>query len=429
MVEEFSRRNLMKLHEVENGEERAILVTVDMDNTGERSLDELERLAYTAGAIVIHRIIQRKQTIDSGTYVGRGKAKEIKYAAKELDADLIIFDDELSAAQIKNLEDIIGVRVIDRTALILDIFAKRANSKEGKLQVELAQLRYRLPRLTGMGLTLSRLGGGIGTRGPGETKLETDRRHIRQRIFEIEKELKTVKMRRDSLRERRKKIGYPTVALVGYTNAGKSTLMNLLTNSNILVEDKLFATLDPTSRKVVLKNGQEIILIDTVGFINKLPHDLVEAFKSTLEEVIFADLLLHVVDGSSPSFMAQMKTVEKVLDSMGVKKPIITVYNKIDKLESTTFLPRIKPYVFISAAKGIGIDELLIAIEENLPETIYQVTFLIPYEDMKVVSSIYDEGNILREHYGEKYIELEAEVDKITYMRYEKYRKTSQKYD
>ncbi len=411
----------MRLHEVKSGQERAILVAVDMDNTGEHSLDELERLAHTAGALVIHRVIQRKQTIDSATYVGRGKAEEIQYAAQELDADLIIFDDELSAAQIRNLEDIIGIRVIDRTSLILDIFAKRANSKEGKLQVELAQLKYRLPRLTGMGLTLSRLGGGIGTRGPGETKLETDRRHIRQRIFEIEKELKAVKIRRDSLRLRRKKIGYPTVALVGYTNAGKSTLMNLLTDSNILVEDKLFATLDPTSRKVILGNGQEIILIDTVGFINKLPHDLVEAFKSTLEEAVFADLLLHVVDGSSPYFMAQMKTVEGVLGSMGLKKPIVTVYNKIDKLGNTAFLPRIKPYAFISAAKGIGIEELLMAIEENLPDTTCKVKFLIPYEDMKIVSSIHDEGNVLNEYYGEQFIEIEAQVDKATFMRYEKY--------
>ncbi len=411
----------MKLHEVQSGEERAILVTVDTDGTGEHSLDELERLADTAGALVVHRIIQRRQTFDSATYIGRGKAEEIQHVAKELDADLIIFDDELSAAQIRNLEDITDIRVIDRTALILDIFAKRANSKEGKLQVELAQLRYRLPRLTGMGLTLSRLGGGIGTRGPGETKLETDRRHIRQRIFEIEKELEDVKMRRDSLRERRRKIGYPTVALVGYTNAGKSTLMNLLTDSNVLVEDKLFATLDPTSRKIILGNGQEIILIDTVGFINKLPHDLVKAFKSTLEEVVFADLLLHVVDSSSPYFMEQMTIVEEVLHSMEVNKPIITVYNKIDRLENTAFLPRIKPYTFISATKGIGIDELLKTIEDNLPETTYKVKFLIPYEDIKIVSALHDEGNVLYEDYGEEIVELGVEVDEIAYMRYKKY--------
>ena len=411
----------MRLHEVDTGRERAILVAVDTDGTGEQSLDELERLADTAGAIAVHRIIQRRQSPNNATYVGRGKAEEIGLASRELEADIVIFDDELSAAQIRNLEEITDTRVIDRTALILDIFAGRANSKEGKLQVELAQLNYRLPRLIGMGLTLSRLGGGIGTRGPGEMKLETDRRHIRQRIFEIEKELEDVKRHRDTLRERRKKLGYSVVALVGYTNAGKSTLMNLLTGSDILVEDKLFATLDPTSREVVLDSGQEILLIDTVGFIDKLPHDLVQAFKSTLEEAVFADILLHVVDASSPNFMEQMKTVDSVLESMDVKKPVITVYNKIDKLENTDFLPRIDPYVCISAAEGVGIENLLTSIEENLPESTYRVKFGLPYGDMNIVSSLHDDGNVLSEDYGQDFIEIEAEVDRATYMRYQEY--------
>lgn len=416
----------LSLYEVYRGRERAILVAVDTDGTGEQSIEELEQLADTAGADTVHKVIQRRQSPDNATYVGRGKAEEIAYAAEELDADIIIFDDELSAAQIRNLEEIIDVRVIDRTALILDIFAKRANSKEGKLQVELAQLNYRLPRLVGMGLTLSRLGGGIGTRGPGEMKLETDRRHIRQRIFEIERELKHVKRRRDTLRERRKKIGYVTVALVGYTNAGKSTLMNLLTDSNVLVQDKLFATLDPTSRKVVLDNGQEILLIDTVGFINKLPHDLVQAFKSTLEEAIFADILLHVVDASSPYFIEQMKIVDSVLNSMGINKPVITVYNKIDKLEHTDFLPRVDPYVCISAACGTGIEKLLTTIENHLPDTTYKIQFAIPYSEMNIVSSLHDEGNVLSENYGQDFIEIEAEVDRATYMRYEEYEDNSE---
>ena len=415
----------MNLYKVDTGRERAILVAVDIDGTGEMALDELERLADTAGADSVHRVIQRRNSFDSATYVGRGKAKEIGEAAKSLDADLVIIDDELTSAQIRNLEDITGTRVIDRTALILDIFAARANSKEGKLQVELAQLNYRLPRLIGMGLTLSRLGGGIGTRGPGEMKLETDRRHIRQRIFEIEKELENVKRHRDTLRERRKKLGYYVVALVGYTNAGKSTLMNLLTGSDILVEDKLFATLDPTSRELVLESGRELLLIDTVGFIDKLPHDLVQAFKSALEEAAYADMLLHVVDANSPHLYEQMKTVDNVLESMDVKKPMITVYNKIDLIEDTNLLPRIEPYTFISARDNEGISDLLTCIEENLPMDVFKVKFLIPYEKMNIVSTLHDDAIVIDEKYGEDYIEVEAEVDKKMYMRYEEYRDNS----
>ena len=284
---------------VDDKEERAILVGLDIYGEGAASLEELEQLAHTAGAVVVSKLTQNRRVPDTATYIGKGKAEELALLCRAHNLNLVIFDDELSPSQIRNLNDIIGIRIIDRTALILDIFAGRAVSREGKLQVELAQLKYRLPRLMGMGVMLSRLGGGIGTRGPGEKKLETDRRHIRRRIGEIERDLNKVRDRRQALRERREKNRIPVVALVGYTNAGKSSLMNALSGSSVLVENKLFATLDPIHRGIILPTGQEILLVDTVGFINKLPHDLIEAFKSTLEEAVYADLLLHVVDASS----------------------------------------------------------------------------------------------------------------------------------
>lgn len=395
--------------------ERAILVGIDVQGMGEALLEELDQLADTAGAEVVFKMVQNRNKPDVATYIGKGKAEELSQAVKSFDAHLIICDDELSPAQIRNLEHITGIRVIDRTSVILDIFAQRAISREGKLQVELAQLKYRLPRLTGKGIELSRLGGGIGTRGPGEKKLETDRRYIRQRIYEIEKELKKVQKRRELARNKRKKNMIPVIALVGYTNAGKSTLMNTLTNSEVLVEDKLFATLDPTARKIVLPNNQNVVLVDTVGFINKLPHQLVDAFKATLEEVIFADVLLHIVDVSSPHMLEQIELVNNVLNSLGAHQPIIMVYNKIDKVNSLIPLPAIKPQVSISAKTGAGIDLLLKEIENNISIDYHHICLCIPYDEANVLSKLHDEAKVINQEYRASGIYLEVYVDDITY--------------
>ena len=409
---------------IEDEKERAVLVGLDSDGEGADSVDELEQLANTAGAVVVGKVIQSRRVPDSATYVGRGKAEELALLCRANNANLVIFDDELTASQIRNLENIIGLRIIDRTALILDIFARRAISREGKLQVELAQLRYRLPRLTGMGIALSRLGGGIGTRGPGEKKLETDRRHIYRRIREIEKDLEKVKDRRQALRERRQKNRIPVVALVGYTNAGKSSLMNALSGSSVLVENKLFATLDPVSRSIELPNGQQALLVDTVGFINKLPHDLVEAFKSTLEEAIYADLLLHVVDSASPNLMDQIGVVEELLDSLGCNQPIITVYNKIDLLDEKQqlLLPVKKPVVYVSAINKVNLDKLIDAVTENLPITRRRVELLIPYTEGQVLSQIHDQGQVLKEEYRDDGIFIFAELDSATYGKFKSYK-------
>lgn len=395
--------------------ERAILVGIDVQGMGEALLEELDQLADTAGAEVVFKMVQNRNKPDVATYIGKGKAEELSQAVKSFDAHIIICDDELSPAQIRNLEHITGIRVIDRTSVILDIFAQRAISREGKLQVELAQLKYRLPRLTGKGIELSRLGGGIGTRGPGEKKLETDRRYIRQRIYEIEKELKKVQKRRELARNKRKKNMIPVIALVGYTNAGKSTLMNTLTNSEVLVEDKLFATLDPTARKIVLPNNQNVVLVDTVGFINKLPHQLVDAFKATLEEVIFADVLLHIVDVSSPHMLEQIELVNSVLNTLGAHQPIIMVYNKIDKVNSLIPLPAIKPQVSISAKTGAGIDLLLKEIENNISINYHHICLCIPYDEANILSKLHDEAKVINQEYRASEIYLEVYVDDITY--------------
>lgn len=409
---------------IEDEQERAVLVGIDSDGQGVASVEELGQLANTAGAIVVGKLIQNRKVPDSATYIGRGKAEELALMCRANNANLVIFDDELTASQIRNLENIIGLRIIDRTALILDIFARRAISREGKLQVELAQLRYRLPRLTGMGIALSRLGGGIGTRGPGEKKLETDRRHIYRRIREIEKDLEKVKDRRQALRQRRKKNQVPVVALVGYTNAGKSSLMNALSGSSVLVENKLFATLDPVSRAIDLPNGQQALLVDTVGFINKLPHDLVEAFKSTLEEATYADLLLHVVDSASSNLMDQIRVVEELLDSLGCNQPIITVYNKIDLLDERQqlLLPVKKPAVYVSATNKFNLNKLLEIIEENLPIKRQKVEFLIPYTEGQVLSQIHAQGQVLNEEYREDGIYILAELDAAAYGKFESYK-------
>jgi len=406
---------------LEGEEERAVLIGLDAHGEGAVSIDELGELARTAGATVLDRVLQSKRMPEPATYIGRGKAQELALLCQGLGANLAIFDDELSAVQIKNLEEILGVKVIDRTALILDIFSRHAKSREGKLQVELAQLKYRLPRLQGLGLALSRLGGGIGTRGPGEKKLETDRRHIHRRIHEIEEELKKVKEHRDSLRVRRQKEGIPICALVGYTNTGKSTLLNALTGSSVLVENKLFATLDPVSRGLVLPNNQEIRLIDTVGFIDKLPHDLVEAFHSTLEEVTAADLLLHVVDASSPVLNEHIMVVRRVLDMLGANQPVITVFNKMDRVESAELLPSLKPEVHISAIKGDGLDRLALLIQENLPVRTKRLKLLVPYDQGGIRSMVHSKGKVFSEDFVPEGVAMEVEVDDVLDARLKNY--------
>jgi GTP-binding protein HflX len=413
-------------------EEKAILVGLEIStgtliggrSEGERSLDELEELANTAGAVAVHKLLQRKSAIDKTYYIGRGKVEEISIAAKALDANLVIFDNELTGAQTRNLEDALGIRVVDRTTLILDIFAQRANSKEGKLQVELAQLRYRLPRLVGMGSILSRLGGGIGTRGPGEKKLETDRRHIRRRISFLEKELKSISKRRDLIRSGRRRNTVPTIALVGYTNSGKSTLLNKLCNAQVFTEDKLFATLDPTTRRLELPDGKVALLIDTVGFIRKLPHDLVEAFKSTLEEAVYADILIHVLDSSEEEIDEHIEIVYKLLQSLeALNKPIITVMNKIDIVEERV-VPAVvsKENVFeVSALTGEGIPELLYGISQILEPEEVQVHILSPYREGWIPSYIYENGSILEKKYTGEGVMIKALVKKTKVHRIKDY--------
>ena len=354
----------------EENKERAFLISLDCgEYDAESSMAELEELAKTSGAEIIGEMIQKRPAPEAATYMGKGALEEICNFCSNHNIDLIIADGELSPVQIRNIEDLTGVRVIDRTTLILDIFAGRARSSEGKLQVELAQLKYSLPRLSGKGTALSRLGGGIGTRGPGETKLETDRRHIRFRIQNLKAELDKVEKRRVAMHQRRKKNGALCVAIVGYTNAGKSTLMNRLTDAGVLQEDKLFATLDPTARKLVLPDGRQIMLVDTVGLVRRLPHQLVDAFRSTLEEAVWADVILNVCDASSDECAEHIRVTESVLNDLGCSgKPIINVLNKCDKQTELDF-DFFENSVKISAATGDGIDSLLTAIEMHCPRT------------------------------------------------------------
>lgn len=403
--------------------ERAVLVgaeitqskTVNKMSEEERSLNELEELAVTANASVVAKILQRKQHLDPATYIGRGKIEELHEICHTLDADLIIFDDELTGAQIRNIENKIGVHTIDRTMLILDIFAKRAHSREGKLQVELAQLKYRLPRLMGLGGVLSRLGGGIGTRGPGETKLETDRRHIRRKINYLENELKSVNKQRNLIRAGRRRNEFPAIAIVGYTNAGKSTILNYLCNSQALVEDKLFATLDPTTRKMNLSNNETILLVDTVGFIRKLPHELIKAFKSTLDEVVYADALIHVVDASDEEYEEHIKVVEQLLESLGAfEKPTITVFNKVDLLNYNDVIPPRDfkgKIVELSAITGFGMDKLINEIIEIVKPNIMEADMLIPYEKGNIISYIHEKSDILNEEYTENGVKIRTKID------------------
>ena len=396
---------------VEDAEsERAILVGME-NSEGYDTLEELGELARTAGAVVLNKIYTRRRAIDNATYIGSGKAEELALMRSELEADLFIFDDELSAIQLRSLEEILGARVIDRTTLILDIFAARATSREGKLQVELAQMRYRLPRLLGQGQVLSRLGGGIGTRGPGEKKLEIDRRRIRRRIYELETELAEIEKQRELRRESRKANRIPLVALVGYTNAGKSTLLNRLTSSTVLAEDMLFATLDPVVRQVTLPGGTEALISDTVGFINKLPHDLVKAFRSTLEEVSSSDLILHVIDFSSPYHEKQMQVVDDVLASLNAADiPTVRVFNKIDRAEEPA--PAANEHrLCISAKHGTGIDALFGAIETALNSARQEIELTVPYSKYEAIAFIRERGMLLEEEHLDSGTRIRARLD------------------
>ena len=401
--------------DLEELQEKVILIAV---STGEEdgsnaSLDELEELAATAGAVTVGRVIQNRERIHPGTYLGKGKIDEVRDLVWELHATGVICDDELSPAQLRNLEDSLDTKVMDRTMVILDIFASRASTREGKIQVELAQLKYRAVRLVGMRNSLSRLGGGIGTRGPGEKKLETDRRLIHQRISQLKEELEDVKRHREVTRQQRGKDFALTAAIVGYTNAGKSTLLNRLTGAGILAEDKLFATLDPTTRELKLPSGQEILLTDTVGFIRKLPHHLIEAFRSTLEEARYADIILHVVDAANPQMDEQMYIVYETLQNLGVTdKPIVTIFNKQDKAQDDVIIRDFHAdyTVKISAKTREGIPELLKTIEAVLRQQKVAIENLYPYQDAAKIQMIRRFGELQEEEYREDGIFVRAYV-------------------
>lgn len=398
--------------EGEVGSQRALLIALDTgEYDAQASLAELEELARTAGADPAFTLSQKRPAPDAATCLGSGMAQEAAELVRREGLDLVIFDRELTPTQIRNLEELAGARVIDRTMLILDIFAQRAQSSEGKLQVELAQLRYLLPRLAGQGTALSRLGGGIGTRGPGETKLETDRRHIRRRITHLRERLAQVDRGRSVTTRRREKAGTVTVALVGYTNAGKSTLMNRLTQAGVLAEDKLFATLDPTARALKLPSGKTVLLIDTVGLIRRLPHHLVDAFRSTLEQAAQADILLNICDASSPEAGEHLRVTEELLRSLGAEgKPVIPVLNKWDAVADPETAPRLPGAVRISALTGEGVEDLLAAVEAALPEKTVQVELLLPFEKSGLAARLRAQGAVLAEEYTPQGLRLTAQV-------------------
>lgn len=379
---------------------RAILIGADTgEYDAESSMDELSELAKTAGAEELARVLQKREAYEPATVIGEGKLAEVKELCGSLGAELLIFDCELTASQIRNVEDETDVRVIDRTMLILDIFAGRAVSREGKLQVELAQLKYRLPRLMGIGASLSRLGGGIGTRGPGETQLETDRRHIRRRIDKLSAELKELEERRGYARDRRKKDSVQVGAIVGYTNAGKSTLLNLLTGADVLAEDKLFATLDPTSRAIELPDGRSLLLVDTVGLIRRLPHHLVEAFKSTLEEAAFADVIVKVADAGDAQAAEQLAVTDEVLGSLDCADiPQLVVYNKCDTANTVAFDPDI---LLTSAKTGYGLPALLAKLDEVLNHRVRTIEIVLPYDKLALADILRSRGSVAAEEYRE----------------------------
>lgn len=402
--------------------QRAILISIDTgDYDAEASLEELKELMRSAGGETIATVSQKRDKPDSATCLGSGRLLEVKEFAQANDIDLLVFDCELTPTQIRNLETETDIRTIDRTMLILDIFALHAKTNEGKLQVELAQLKYLMPRLTGKGREMSRLGGGIGTRGPGESKLETDRRHIRRRIETLKEELSHITDRRNQLRSRRSKDGIITVAIVGYTNAGKSTLMNTLTQAGVLSEDKLFATLDPTSRSLKLPNGVSVMMIDTVGLVRRLPHHLVEAFKSTLEEAALADIIVNVCDATSEEYQLHLDVTTSLLHDLGCENsPIITAFNKCDLL-SPDDIPHNSGSVLISAKKGNGIDKLLEAIEENLPVQIKRFNMLLPFQKANLIAPLRYMGALISEEYTADGILVTANIEKPKWHIYEPY--------
>ena len=401
------------MYENDIKQEVALLVSVDTGEfDAEVSINELEELAHTADAEVIGKVIQKKEAPEKATFVGVGKLAEIIAFIDANPVDLLIFDSELSPSQQRNLERLTKVRVIDRTMLILDIFAARARTSEGKLQVELAQLKYSLPRLAGQGIAMSRLGGGIGTRGPGETKLESDKRHIRRRIDKLQEELRALEKRRNQMRKRREKDGVQTVAIVGYTNAGKSTLMNALTDAGVLAENKLFATLDPTSRGLTLPDGRQVMLIDTVGLIRRLPHKLVEAFKSTLEEAAEATVILNVCDASDEHSAEHLEVTRQLLNELGCEgKPIISVMNKCDLVGDIYAMPTFGKTVMISALEEKGFDELLEAILKELPPTRRKAELLIPFSAGAIAARIRKEGAVEEEEYRPEGLYMKATVE------------------
>ena len=409
------------------GGERVILAGLSADvftpaeNATETTLDELEALAETAGAVCVARMLQNRRAPDSHSFFGEGKAEELHQLAENLEAEMIIFDNELSPSQIRALEEATGVTVLDRSALILDIFAQRARTREGRLQVELAQYQYLLPRLSGMGKSLSRLGGGIGTRGPGETKLETDRRHIRERITRLKQELVELRRVRAVQRERRQKNSVPVAALVGYTNAGKSTILNALTGAGIPANNRLFDTLDTTTRRLEVSDQLTVLLSDTVGFIAKLPHQLVEAFHATLEELAYADLLLHVVDCSDPERETHMQVVDELVAQLARPgTPVLTVYNKTD-LGEVPFLPPEGDAVAVCARTGEGLETLLHKIEQKLLGTLHRVTLLLPYQMGGQVDTLHQKAQVQSVEYEAEGIRVRAVLDEPLYGRLRQY--------
>ena len=408
-------------------QERAVLVGLNADcftkeqTATDASLEELEALLETAGGFCTGKVLQNRHTPDSHSFIGEGKAQEVRMLVEATESTMVVFDNELSPGHIRALEDILGVTVLDRSALILDIFAQRAKTKEGRLQVELAQYKYLLPRLSGMGASLSRQGGGIGTRGPGETKLESDRRHIRERIARLQSELEQVRQVRSVQRERRMKNSVPVVAIVGYTNAGKSTLLNKLTDAGIPANNRLFDTLDTTSRQLSVSDTLDVILSDTVGFISKLPHHLVDAFRATLEELEYADLLLHVIDAADPDREAHIQVVDSLIAKLAKPgTPVLQLYNKAD-LVSPVDIPIGEDVVAISAKKGTGTDKLLSAIEKALGHSHHHIEVLIPYSMGGTLDTLHNNAQVLGVDYTEKGILVDAVVDPILYGRLKDY--------
>ncbi len=418
------------MHETEKEIEKVILCGVHtgrintLDDTTEESMQELRELARTAQAEIVGEMIQNKEHPEASTYFGEGKMEELRIAAETLGATLLIFDDELTGSQIRNIENYTHIRTIDRSTLILDIFAQRAISKEGKIQVELAQLKYSLPRLSGMGTELSRLGGGIGTRGPGETKLESDRRHIHRRINSLEAELREIQSHRDLQRSRREKDNVVVAALVGYTNAGKSTILNYFTDSCVLAENMLFATLDPTMRKLDLPDGRNAVIVDTVGFIRKLPHHLIEAFKSTLDEAVLADVLIHVIDSSNPEMHTQMRVVDELIQNLGCRaQRIIAVFNKCDVAPPLSPRPEgnYTDFISVSAKSGEGMDELVELLHDALPGKKKEIQVLIPYSDSKTAAILHDGEVILEESYEAEGTKIRILADEALYAKLRNY--------